>query len=167
MLKEIKLSEIDCNAFDMWGENWSLATSGDEKNYNTMTISWGSLGKLWFEDVATIYVRPSRYTYEFMEKNDYFTVSFFFEKNREDLTYLGKNSGRDGDKIAKTSLEPVFLDNTVAFSQADYVIVCRKVHAVDFKREQFIDKNVEAVYKDDNIHRQYTGVIEKVYKNIN
>lgn len=164
MLKEISIKDINCNAYEMFNKNWALVSSGNEQDYNTMTISWGTLGHLWFKDIATVFVRPSRYTFEYMEKNDYFTVSFFLDSHKDDLTYLGKNSGRDGDKVSKTSLTPIFLDGEVGFEEADYVMICKKVHAVDFKREQFCDSGIESVYTSDDIHKQYTGAIEKVYK---
>lgn len=164
MLKEIALNEIKHNAFEMFNKNWSLVTSGNKEDFNTMTVSWGSLGHLWFKDVATVFVRPSRYTYKYMEENEYFTLAVFIDSHKEDLTYLGKNSGRDGDKLSKTKLTPVFLENGVGYEQADYVIVCKKVHSVEFTRDQFCDKDIENVYTDENLHRQYTGIIEKVYK---
>lgn len=166
MFKEITVHEIEHNAYDMFQKNWALVSSGDEQDFNTMTVSWGMLGHLWFNDIANVYVRPSRYTYEYMEKNDYFTISFFFDKNREDLSYLGKVSGRDEDKVSKTSLTPIFIDGTVAFEQAEYVFVCKKAHSVEFTREQFTDKAVCDTYTDDNLHVQYSGVVKKVYKKI-
>ena len=161
---QILSTEMQKNVFELYNKSWALLTSGDKDDFNTMTISWGGLGHLWRKDVAYVYVRPTRYTYEYIEKNDYFTVSFFGEEYREDLTYLGKNSGRDEDKLAKTSLTPTFVDGTVIFDQAEYVMVCKKVHSVDITREQFNDKETENVYTNDNLHKQYIGVIEKVYK---
>ena len=164
MFKEITPNEIDKNAFDKFSNEWALLTAGNQEKFNTMTISWGGFGHLWNKKIVYVYVRPSRYTYEFMEKEDYFTVSFFGGQYKTDLNYLGKFSGRDEDKIAKTNLTPVFVEGMPCFEQAEYVLVCKKVHSVDLERNQFIDKDVEAIYKDDELHRQYIGVIEKVYK---
>ncbi|MFI3226789.1 MAG: flavin reductase family protein [Clostridia bacterium] len=166
MLQEIKVTDIDKNAFEILGKRWALVTAGDKDDFNTMTVSWGQMGVLWFEYVTSVYVRPTRYTYEYMEKNDYFTISFFTNEYNKDLQYLGTVSGRDEDKVAKTSLTPAFLDDTVGFEQAEYVIVCKKAHVTDITRDQFVDKKVESVYTDDNLHRAYTGVIKKVYKKV-
>ena len=146
---QILSTEMQKNVFELYNKSWALLTSGDKDDFNTMTISWGGLGHLWRKDVAYVYVRPTRYTYEYIEKNDYFTVSFFGEEYREDLTYLGKNSGRDEDKLAKTSLTPTFVDGTVIFDQAEYVMVCKKVHSVDITREQFNDKETENVRSEE------------------
>lgn len=34
------------------------------------------IGELWGKDVVAVFVRPQRYTYEFMEKYGDFTLSF-------------------------------------------------------------------------------------------
>lgn len=164
MFKEIQVNEISKNAFTMYPNDWALLSAGNEEKFNTMTISWGGFGHLWRRDIAYIYVRPTRYTYEFIEKEDYFTLSFFNGDFKIDLGYLGKFSGRNEDKISKTNLNTMFIEGIPCFEQAEYVILCKKVHSVDITREQFMDKDVEDTYTDDNLHRQYIGVIEKVYK---
>ena len=73
----MELFQVD--AFHIFDKQWALVTAGTLKHYNTMTISWGGLGTLWSRPVATVYVKPIRYTYQFLEKNEYFTVSFFPE----------------------------------------------------------------------------------------
>ena len=87
--------------FGTYDKEWALLTAGSMDNFNTMTISWGGMGTLWGKPVVTVYVKPIRYTYEFLEKNDYFTLSFFPEEYRADLLTLGTKSGRDGDKTAR------------------------------------------------------------------
>lgn len=166
MFKEILPSQIEKNPFDMFNKTWSLLSVGNQDLSNTMTISWGSLGHLWFKDIINIYVRPSRYTFELIENQDFFTVSFFNDDYKQDLTYLGKNSGKNEDKIAKTNLTPIYLDGVLSFEQADYVLLCKKVHSVDITREQFLDEEVSKVYTDDNLHRQYVGIITKAYARI-
>ena len=83
---------------------WLL--TGTLEDYNTMTISWGGLGTLWSRPVATVYVKPVRYTYHFLEKNDYFTVSFFPEEYKKDLGILGSKSGRNGRQGRSYQLNP-------------------------------------------------------------
>ena len=94
--------------FMLFNDNWALVTAGSLTHYNTMTISWGSLGCIWNgEDsarpIVSVYVKPCRYTHDFIEKNEIFTVTFFDKKYKPDLGILGRESGRDGDKVAKTS----------------------------------------------------------------
>ena len=115
-------------ALNTFNRDWALVTAGTIDRFNTMTISWGGMGTLWSRPVATVYVKPCRYTHEFMENNDYFTVSFFPEKYREDLGILGSRSGRDGDKVALTSLTPKAGEQWVSFEEAEHVLVCRKIY---------------------------------------
>ena len=86
----------------------ALPTAGSPEDFNTMTIGWGALGTIWGKPACTVYVRPSRYTLEFMDRNELFTVSFF-DGHKSDLSYLGRVSGRDEDKVAKTEL-PLLYD---------------------------------------------------------
>ena len=68
--------QFDTDIFAQFDKKWALLTAGDKEKFNTMTISWGGLGTLWGKPVATVYVRKSRYTHEFMDREDYFTLSF-------------------------------------------------------------------------------------------
>ena len=99
-------------------KEWALLTAGKKDKFNTMTISWGGLGTIWNKPVATIYVRPNRYTYQFIEDNEYFTISFYNEGYRRDLGILGSKSGRSLDKISLTNLTPKFLSNGISFNEA-------------------------------------------------
>ncbi len=161
-LHEIKLDELKFNPWDKIGKEWFLLTSGDESSFNTMTASWGFMGFMWRRPTFNAVVRPTRYTFDFMEKNDLFTASFFDEKYRPALSFCGANSGRDCDKIKETGLTPVFLDGTTAFEEADLVIVCRKVYAQDMDVSLLAD-DVKPVNGNDPIHKQYIGEILKVY----
>ena len=102
--KEISVSELNKNAFKLIGKDWMLITSGTEEKLNTMTASWGGLGVIWNTNVSFIFVRPQRYTFEFLEENDYYTLSFFGDEYKKVLSYCGKNSGRNVDKISATGL---------------------------------------------------------------
>ena len=71
-----------------------------------MTASWGGLGVMWGKNVAVTVLRPQRYTKEFIDQSESFTLSFYDDTFKKDLSYLGSVSGRDEDKIAKTRLTP-------------------------------------------------------------
>ena len=88
-----------------------LLTGGNMESFNTMTASWGQLGVLWNKNVLTCYIRPNRYTYEFVENGEFFTVSFLGEEYRKALAFCGSHSGRDCNKITETGLTPVELDS--------------------------------------------------------
>ena len=72
-----------------------LVTAGNATSFNTMTAAWGAMGYLWNRPVAFIFIRPERYTYEFIERNDGFTLSFLGEEHREAYKICGSHSGRD------------------------------------------------------------------------
>ena len=68
--KEIKAEDLQFNPFTRIGSDWMLITAGDEKKFNTMTASWGGAGVFWGKNVVTCYIRPQRYTKEFVDAND-------------------------------------------------------------------------------------------------
>ena len=98
--KEINIRQIDQSAVKLINDEWALITAGSEEKWNTMTVSWGGLGELWGRDAAFIFIRPQRYTREFIEKSEFFTLSFFGGKNKKELSLCGSKSGRDIDKAA-------------------------------------------------------------------
>ncbi len=105
----------------------ALVTAGTkEHGWNTMTIGWGSAGTLWSRPTVTVYVHPWRYTHEFLQREDYFTVQLFDQRYEVDMGILGSKSGRDGDKVALTTLTPVALEHGMTFAEAKLTIVCKK-----------------------------------------
>ena len=119
---------MQVNPFTKFEKDWALLTAGTEERYNSMTIGWGSLGTVWNKDVLTVYVRPDRYTWEFLRDNEYFTVSFFPESCREALAIMGQMSGRDGDKAAAAGLTPRVLLQGITFKEATETFVCKKIY---------------------------------------
>lgn len=162
VFNEIKPAEIRDNIFDLIGRQWMLITAGNEKSFNTMTASWGGAGVLWGKPVAFSFVRPQRYTYEFLEKSDRYTLSFYDERYRDALNFCGSHSGRSCDKVKEAGLTPVIDNGAVYFDEAKLVLICRKLYIQDITPECFIDKNIAATYKGVDYHRVYVGEIEKV-----
>ena len=101
MLKKVEPKELDFNVFSAIGDQWMLITAGDKEDCNTMTASWGGLGILWGSPIAIAYIRPQRYTKEFVDREEYFTLSFFGPEYRPQLALCGSKSGRDVDKVAE------------------------------------------------------------------
>lgn len=162
-----ELSSLKINPFTMIGKDWYLITSSETpENYNTMTASWGAMGEMWGKHMFTCAVRPNRHTFGYMEKGEYFSVSFFDpEKYREMLTFCGTKSGRDFDKAKETGITPVELDGTITFAEAHTVFICRKMYAQDMKEENFTDKSALKFYEKDPYHRMYISEITAVYEN--
>ena len=158
------MEKFDVSAFEKFDRQWALLTAGTKDSWNTMTISWGGLGTLWGLPVATVYVKPIRYTYEFMEKNEFFTVSFFPEAYRRDLALLGSRSGRDGDKVALTGLTPRFLENAVTFEEAESTLVCQKIYRQDLDLAQIPAEAVEHFYTEEAPHRMYIGKVLEILR---
>ena len=171
MLREIPYTEVTLNPFTAFDDDWMALSAGTKENgYNSMTVSWGQLGTVWGEKgrqfpVAVCYVRPQRYTKQFMDREPLFTLSWFGDTQRKALGILGTKSGRDCDKIAESGLTPVFADGTVGFEEAKLVFVCRKLFRSPVLESQFIDPAVVAYeYPEKDFHDLYIGEIVKVYK---
>lgn len=163
--KVIKPEEIERSAFELINKDWMLLTSGDAESYNTMTVSWGGLGVIWHKPAATIYVRPQRYTYEFMEKNEYFTLSVYPDAMRDKLTICGKKSGRDIDKAKECGFTAAQSScGSVYFEEAELVLVCKKKFHSDFTPANFDDASLEEFYPNHDYHRMYIGEIVEVLK---
>ena len=118
-----KLDTLDFNPYKKIGKEWFLVTAGDESGWNTMTASWGFAGVMWGKNTFTTVIRPQRYTKEFIDKAEYFTISFFKEEYKKALSFCGSHSGRDCDKAKETGLTPVFVSENgvevTAFAEAD------------------------------------------------
>lgn len=145
-------------------QEWALLTAGVEEKFNTMTISWGGLGTIWNKPVVTVYVKPNRYTYEFMENNEYFTISFYDKEYKEDLGILGSKSGRNLDKISLTKLTPEYLKNTTSFKESKLTIVCKKIYFQDMDVnnidvESITQSELDRFYKNEPMHRMYIGEV--------
>ena len=160
--KEIKATEISGNLIDKLKNDWMLITAQKDEKVNTMTASWGGFGELWGKDVSYIVVRPSRYTYEFLQQGEFYSLCFFDDSQKSILAACGKESGRDTDKISKHNLTVSF-DNAPYFQEAQLVIICKKLYSQMIEKDNFEDKNfADATYPDTDIHRLYIGEIVKV-----
>jgi len=153
--------ELDENVFSLIAKEWFLLTAGSlAGGYNTMTASWGGLGHLWNRNVSFVFVRPQRYTWNFTEKNDLYTMSFFKEEFRKELEFCGTHSGRDCSKEAETGLTPIEpCPGTVAFSQARLILVCRKLYYQDIEPSRFQVNGIDDLYPEKGYHRMYVGEI--------
>ncbi|MBQ9957235.1 MAG: flavin reductase [Ruminococcus sp.] len=164
--KKIQLLELKINPFDAIGKGWMLLTGGNiNEGWNTMTASWGQLGVLWNKNVLTAYIRPNRYTYEFVEKGESFTASFLGEQYRDALKFCGANSGRDCDKAKETGITPADFDGCVGFEEADMVLVCRKLYSYEMEEQGFLtDDGIPArFFSTDPYHKAYIAEITAVY----
>lgn len=164
---EISVSQLNDNFFEKIGKEWMLITAGDSSSLNTMTASWGGTGIIWNKNVTFAFIRDSRYTKEFVDNNEFFSISFFNGGMKPELTFCGRNSGRDTDKLSQTGLIPLFDENAPYFEQAGLVFICRKLFSQQISKEGFIDKElISKFYSDNDLHELYIGEIVKVLKKI-
>ena len=162
--KEIKPIEITENPFKLIGNDWMLVTAEHEGKCNMMTASWGGVGIMWNKPVAYTFIRPQRYTFDFLEKGEYFAISFLPEGYKEQLSFCGTKSGRDFDKVKETGLTPVFDEKAPYFAESKVVVICRKMYAQSLNGESIVDKSVFSSYAPDgsDFHKMYISEIEKV-----
>ncbi|MCM1577582.1 MAG: flavin reductase [Ruminococcus sp.] len=159
--REISVNELSFNPFEKIGRDWFLVTAGDKNGCNTMTAAWGFMGVMWGKNVFETVIRPSRYTFEFVEKNPLFTVSFFDEQHRDALKFCGSHSGRDCDKAFETGLTPFGTDGTTAFEEANMIFICRKLYCKDMDAAALIPEE-SGLFGSEAPHKEFIGEIVKV-----
>jgi flavin reductase (DIM6/NTAB) family NADH-FMN oxidoreductase RutF len=163
----IPIDKFTEKPFHLWDVQSLLLTSGDfsTRHYNAMTIGWGSIGYIWRRPFIQVLVRPVRYTYQFMEKYDTFTVCAFPQKYHAALQLLGTRSGRDGDKIAASGLTPMASTKIPApgYKEASLILECRKIYWADFDPARFLDPAIDLHYPNKDYHRFYFGEILAIF----
>ena len=139
---EIAPEQLQKTPFQMIGKEWMLVTAKKGDKVNTMTASWGGLGVMWGKNVAFVVIRPQRYTKEFIDASDSFSLSFLDGAYKEKLSYLGSVSGRDEEKISKTGLTVAEENEIPYFAEADTVLICKKLYQQEYQKECFLDSSI-------------------------
>lgn len=162
--QEISIEDLSFNPFHKISKEWMLITAGNGEKSNPMTASWGGVGIMWGRNVVSAYIRPQRYTKEFVDREERFTLSFLPEEYRKALNICGTVSGRDvEDKWQEAGLHPYEVDGTAAVEEADMIFVCRKLYAQEMLPECFIEKECDSKwYPQKDYHTMYMAEIEKV-----
>lgn len=159
----IPIEDLNVRINHLWDVQWFLLTAGDfaTREYNSMTVSWGSLGVIWNRPFAQVVVRPVRHTFSFIEKHPTFTLCAFPGQYQDALQMLGTKSGRDGNKIAESGLTPQAATAVAApcYAEAELVLECRKMYSGDIDPERFLDPAIDRYYPDKDYHRMYFGEI--------
>ena len=156
--------EFTTDIFTQFDKKWALLTAGNKDSFNTMTVSWGGLGTIWSKPVATVYVRTSRYTHDFMDREGYFTVSFFPEEYKKTLGVLGSKSGRDMDKMKDSGLTPKEISESMTFEEAEVTLLCKKLFMQRLEPENIIDEASKEFYKNDAPHDMYIGEVVDIIR---
>ena len=162
-MRKIDPKQLDKNVFSAIGDQWMLITAGTGEACNTMTASWGGLGVIWGAPAATCYIRPQRYTKEFVDREEYFTLAFFGEEGRKALQLCGSKSGRDIDKVKECGFTVKAADcGAPYFEEAELVIVCRKRFAQPMDPDNIPKEIKDKWYPQKDYHTLYIGEIIEV-----
>ena len=163
---KINIAEQTFNPFELISTQWMLISAGSANSWNTMTASWGGLGVLWGAPAATIYLRPQRYTKEFVDREEYFTLAFFGEEQRTALTLCGSKSGREVDKVKECGVTVAQAEcGAHYFEEAELVLVCRKRYAQEMDPQAIPQDAKDRFYPEKDYHTMYIGeVVEALRK---
>lgn len=161
--REIQPQQLQKNPFHMIGKEWMLVTAERDGKANTMTASWGGVGVMWGKDVVYVVIRPQRYTKEFIDASDTFSLSILGEENRKVLNYLGTVSGRDEDKIAQSGLTLAHEDSIPYFEEANCVMLCKKLYSQPMAADSFLEQSlIDKWFSAGDFHTLYIAEITKI-----
>lgn len=166
MFKKIQAHEIEGNSIKIFKVDHPIVVFGDIANHNGLTVAWGSIGCLWSKDIATVYVKPTRYSFEFANKCEYFSIMWFDEKRDEINKVFGTLSGKNVNKEELCKLTPVELDGAVVYEEASLAIICKKIYQNPLNKDAILSQEVldKPLYSDGLFHSEYFGEIISVYK---
>ncbi len=160
--KDILPTMIRKNPFEAIGKDWMLITAGNTEKVNTMTASWGGFGVMYGKNVAFIVVRPQRYTREFIDEEETFSLNFLDKSHRSTLNYLGTVSGRNEDKITNSGLTLDFTEQTPYFQESTQVLFCKKLYRQPMVGEGILsDKLDKTWYSNKDYHILYIAEVIK------
>lgn len=159
------MTEYKINPFDKFNHDWALVTAGNKDHFNSMTISWGSMGTLWNKSIVTIYIRPDRYTFSFLKESDTFTVSFYDDNYKKELLMFGRNSGRDMDKVKESGFTPLILEDGITYQEAKETFVLKKIYMEQMNKDLFPEDALKIYERNAPAHYIIIGeVVNKVEK---
>lgn len=157
----VDISKLNFNPCDKIGNGWMLITAGNDNKFNTMTASWGGTGVLWNKNVSFSFVRPQRYTFEFLENNKTYSLCFFDSQYKKQLAFCGRNSGKEVDKIKEIGFTPIFDEECPCFAEATTILVCKKIYSQFLSPDSFCDESISENYENDDYHKMFVGEIVK------
>lgn len=142
-----------------------LASTNKKGQSNVMTIGWATVGIIWGKQIMTVLVRPSRYTYRFIEDSGTFTVNVPSEELRKWVGFCGSRSGREVDKFAEfgISVTKGQTVNSVTIDPCPMVYECQVVHYNDVIPDHLTPEIEVGAYGGSDYHRLYYGQILGAY----
>ncbi len=160
--KEISAKDFSMNPFSL-KDDWMLITASKDGKTNAMTANWGGFGYMWHKEVVYVVIRPQRYTKEFVDASESFSLCFFEKGFKKELNYLGSVSGRNENKIEKSGLNILDENGIPYFEESKLVIFVKKLYVQPTGAEFFLDKEiVEKWYPYADHHILYIGEVTKI-----
>jgi len=165
MSNQIGIFDVIHETLDKLDGDGVLLMAGDPPN--PMTIGWGTIGIIWHKPILTVYVRPTRFTFQIMEKSLDFTVCILPESFTKHLAFCGTKSGRDMNKVEKCgfTLQPGILVKTPFIAESSIHYECRIVHKHRLYPSTLDQEIVNHYYPLKDFHMVYYGEILGVYRN--
>jgi flavin reductase (DIM6/NTAB) family NADH-FMN oxidoreductase RutF len=160
-------ADLTLRPFHLLDKQWALLVAGSERP-NPMTVAWGGFGTLWNRPVVTVFVRPTRFTFELLSREPSFTLSFLPDAWRDALELCGTRSGRDTEKWTASGLvpEPSEMIPVPRVAQAELAFECRVLATADLDPSRFIDPSIERLYPLADYHRAYFGHVLAAWQSL-
>ncbi len=165
-MKEIDIKDLkNWNPFSCCEKDWFVVSAEKENQFNALTASWGGFGRCWNKNTVTLYIRPQRYTREFIDEEGKFTISILQKGHKEALQYLGRHSGKaESDKIKKAGLHECFIGSVRTFEEASLVLSCKVLYKQAIDPSCMMDHNLDSVfYPNKDYSLIYIGEILNIY----
>ncbi len=164
--RKVTPEQLPGNVVDEICNKWMLLAAGNEQDFNFMTVNWGMMGEMWFQPAVTVYVRESRHTLGYVEREKKFALISLKEGYQQALNIAGSKSGRDIDKVKETGLTPVMIDGVPTFEEAAYTIVCETMYQDAIAIDKMSDDEAkEKSYPAGDPHQMFIGKITGAYIN--
>lgn len=165
--KPIELSELTklIDPVVAMRDNWYLVTAEKDGKANALTAGWGAFGNLWEKKIAIVYLRPQRYTKEFVDAAGRFTMTFF-DGHQDELLYMGSHSGREEpDKISAAGLHLTHVDGQPTYEEGKYVLICKNLYTQAQDPADFLDPDLAAAnFPDKDYSVMYVAEIKRAYE---
>ena len=159
----VGFEQMDVNPFKMIGKDWMLVTAGNEEKANTMTASWGGVGVMWGKNVVYVFIRDSRFTKEFVDREGRFSLSFPEEKFRKVMKFLGTVSGRNEDKIKEAGVHIGYYNGVPYIDEGSMIMICRVMSRTPIRKEDFLDDSIDTSwYASGDYHDMYIAEITDI-----
>lgn len=161
--QDVGFAQMEVNPFKLIGQDWMLVTAGNEEKANTMTASWGGVGVMWGRNVVYIFIRESRFTKEFIDREGRFSLSFPEEKYRKEMKFLGAVSGRNEDKISEAGVHVGYRNGVPYIDEGSMLMICRVMSKTPIAKDQFVDDTLDGIwYTDHDYHTMYIAEITEI-----